>query len=249
MSASTGISSLSLLLLGLLGPCAPSAATLEAPAEPSRPGPSASVETPRERAQQQTQTVHTFMRHHARDAEELRRAVIAGRFDRIHRVSAAMASDAWSANLRPEYVPHVTALRRAASAALDARSTQAAGAALGALGSACAACHLEHGGPSAAASSEGALTGGVGTMAVHATAEQAMWDGLFRPSAASWKRGAELLASAPELDSDNEDVAALGSRLRDAALVAASDGPQGERYGRILANCSSCHRRLSIEPH
>jgi len=248
MSASTGLSSLS-LLFGLLGSCAPSVATLDAPAETSRPGAPAAVETPHERAKQQTETVHTFMRHHARDAEELRRAVIAGRFDLIHRVAAAMASDAWSANLRPDYVPHVTALRRAAGAAFDARSTQAAGAALGELGSACAACHLEHGGPPASASAEGALTGGVGTMAVHAAAEQAMWDGLFRPSAASWKRGAELLASAPELDSDNEDIAALGSRLRDAALVAASGSPQGERYGRILANCSSCHRRFSIEPH
>jgi cytochrome c553 len=208
-----------------------------------------SVEVPRELPRQQTPSARTFMRDHSRDADEMRRAVIAGRFDLIHRVSAVMASDAWSANLRPDYVPHVTALRNAAAAALDARSMHAAGTALGALGAACAACHREHGGPPVSAGAEEALTGGGGTMAIHAAAEQALWEGLFTPSGASWKRGAALLASAPELVSNIEDIAVLGNHLRDLARDAAAGPPRGDRYGSILATCSSCHRRFSIEPH
>jgi cytochrome c556 len=187
------------------------------------------------------------MRDHAGEANEMRRAVIAGRFDLIHRVSAVMASDAWSANLRPDYLPHVTAVRHAASAALDARSMQAAGAALGELGAACASCHREQGGPPPPAS-VGPLVNGVGTMAIHAAAEQALWEGLFTPSEASWKRGAGRLTEAPELASDIEDVNALGRQLRDLALEAAGAAPHADLYGSIMATCSTCHRRLSIEP-
>jgi cytochrome c556 len=234
------------LLLTLLGPCSEPAASPDVSTEKPLVR---SSEAPRELPQQQTPTAGTFMSDHAREAAALRRAVIAGRFDLIHRVSAVIASDTWSSNLRPDYVPHVTALRRAAGAALDARSTQAAGAALGELGAACSACHREHGGPPVSTRSEGALTGGVGSMAIHGAAEQAMWEGLFTPSEASWKQGAELLASAPELASDKEDIAALGNHLRDLALDAARGSARGDRYGSIVATCSSCHRRFSIEPH
>jgi hypothetical protein len=188
------------------------------------------------------------MQGHAKEADEMRHAVIAGRFDLIHRVSAVMASDAWSAKLRPDYVPHITAVRQAASAALDSRSMQAAGAALGTLGAACADCHREQGGPPAPASDE-VLSDGAGAMAAHAGAERALWEGLFTPSEARWKRGAQRLAEAPELASDIEDVNALGGNLRDLALEAARGAPRADVYGRILATCSNCHRRLSIEPH
>jgi cytochrome c556 len=189
------------------------------------------------------------MRDHAREADEMRRAVISGRFDQLQRASAVIASDAWSSNLRPDYAPYLALVRQAAVAARDARSVHAAGAALGELGAACAGCHRAHGGPPLSGSAEGALTGGAGSMAVHAAAEQAMWEGLFTPSDPSWKRGAELMANAPELASDIEDIAVLGRRLRDLALDAATSSARGDRYGSIVATCSSCHRRFSIEPH
>jgi cytochrome c556 len=245
-------SALSLCLFAAaLGPCSepppPSAevATEAQPLAPNAPPPGA--QRPRELPQQQTQTAQAFMREHAKEAEELRRGVIAGRFDLIHRVSAVMASDAWSSNLRSDYLPHVTAVRRAASAALEARSMPAAGAALGELGVACAACHREHGGPREPENVE-PLADGVGTMALHAAAEQALWQGLYTPSEASWKRGAQRLAEAPELASDVEDVDALGRHLRDLAREAAGGAARPELYGSIMATCSTCHRRLSVEP-
>jgi cytochrome c556 len=233
------------LFIAALGPCsAPPPASSEVATQPLAPQ---TVEPARELPKQKTQTARAFMQDHAKEAQDLRRGVIAGRFDLIHRVSAVMADDAWSRNLRPDYLPHVTAVRHAARAALDARSMPAAGAALGELGAACAACHREHGGPAQPASSE-PLTNGVGTMAMHAAAEQALWEGLFTPSVASWKRGAERLAEAPELSSDVEDVAALGRQLRDLAQAAAASPARGDLYGSIMATCSTCHRRLSIEP-
>lgn len=187
------------------------------------------------------------MREHASEALDMRWAVIAGRFDRLHRAANIVASDAWSPHLRPDYLPHVTAVRNAANAALDARSTVAAGAALGELGVACAACHRENGGPPQPAAFE-TRSQGVGSMAAHAAAERALWEGLFTPSAASWKRGAETLAAAPELSSDVEDVAALGQRVRDLAREAATGEPRGDLYGSIMATCATCHRRLDVQP-
>jgi cytochrome c556 len=247
MTASFSVSSLC-LFVATLGPCSepeplpPLIGTEAAPLARRQ-----DEETPRELPQRQTQSTPAFMRDHARQAEELRNAVIAGRFDLIHRVSAVIASDAWSANLRPDYRPHVAAVQHAAGAALDARSVQSAAAALGKLGAACASCHLEQGGPPPPQSAE-PLSKGAGTMAIHAAAEQALWEGLFTPSEAAWKRGAERLAGAPELASDVEGVNELGRELNDLARAAAAGPPRADVYGSITATCSTCHRRLSIEP-
>jgi hypothetical protein len=86
-------------------------------------------------------------------------------------------------------------------------------------------------------------------MAIHAAAERALWEGLFTPSETAWKRGAERLAGAPELASDVEDVNALGRELSDLARAAAAGPPRADVYGSIMATCSTCHRRLNIEPH
>jgi len=248
MTATFSLSSLC-LFVATLGPCTEREApppVIGSEAAPLAPRPA--DEPPRELLQQQTQSTHAFMRDHAKQAEELRNAVIAGRFDLIHRVSAKLASDAWSVNLRPEYRPHVAAVQQAAGAALDARSVQAAGAALGKLGAACASCHLEQGGPPRPQDVE-LISKGVGTMAIHAAAEQALWEGLFTPSEAAWKRGAERLAGAPELASDVEDVNSLGRELNDLARAASAGPPRADAYGSITATCSTCHRRLSIETH
>jgi hypothetical protein len=250
MTANSSALSLCLLLTAL-GPCTePEPLTSLVGSETApRPGAPPDEESRRKLPQQQqTQTTTTFMRTHATEADEMRHAVIAGRFDLVHRVSAVMAGDAWSANLRPDYVPGVTAVRQAARAALDARSMQAAGEALGQLGAACASCHREQGGPPEPASVE-LPSDGVGAMAAHAGAERALWEGLFTPSEASWKRGAQRLTEAPELGSDIADINALGHQLRDLALEATGSAPRADMYGRILATCSTCHRRLSIETH
>lgn len=239
------------LFVAALGPCSepqpPTSTGGDDAPQSTQQAQQPAAPSPRERPQQATQTTRAFMRDHAKEAYELRRAVIAGRFDLIHRVSTVMAGDAWSPNLRPEYAPHVTAVRHAANAAVEARSMPAAGAALGELGAACASCHREHGGTPEPASAE-PVAAGVGTMAIHVAAEQALWEGLFMPSEAAWKRGAQRLAEAPELASDVEDVNALGRNLRDLALAAAGGTPRAEVYGSIMATCSTCHRRLSIEP-
>ncbi len=215
------------------------------PARSKEPAPVA--ERPRQLPPQQTRTTQSFMREHASDALDMRRAVIAGRLDQLHRSAAVVASDTWSPHLRPDYLPHVTAVRNAASTALDARSMNEAGAALGALGAACAGCHRDNGGPPQLTAID-ALPSGAGSMAAHVAAEHALWEGLVTPSPASWKRGAESMVAAPELASDVEDVAALAQQVRDLARQAAAGEPRGDEYGKIMATCANCHRRLDVQP-
>jgi cytochrome c556 len=243
MTSTTTLLSFCLAVAGV-GPCG---GTPPARHEVLTAEPREVAERPREVRQQQTPTTQTFMREHTSEALDMRWAVIAGRFDQLHRAAAIVASDAWSPHLRPDYLPHVTAVRNAANAALDARSTGAAGAALGELGVACASCHREKGGPPQLTAIE-TLPRGVGTMAAHVAAERALWEGLITPSAASWKRGAESLAGAPELASDVADVSALAQEVRDVARQAAAGEPRGDVYGKIMATCSTCHRRLDVRP-
>lgn len=232
------------LVIAGVGPCAEASPTRH---EVVTAAPLQGAEPPRQLARQQTPTTQTFMRQHTSEALDMRWAVIAGRFDQLHRAAGSIASDAWSPHLRPDYLPQVTAVRHAASSALDARSTGAAGAALGELGAACAGCHREKGGPPEPPATE-TLPRGVGIMAVHAAAEHALWDGLVTPSSASWKRGAEALAGAPELASDVEEVSALAQQVRDLARQAAAGEPRGDVYGKIMATCATCHRHLDVQP-
>lgn len=234
---------LSLLLLAGVSPCASPVRQEVATAQQ----PLQAAERPRQPLQQQTPTTQTFMREHASEAQEMRWAVIAGRFDQLHRAAATVASDAWSPHLRPDYLPHVSAVRKAAGLALDARSMGEAGSALGELGAACASCHADKGGPPQPAAAE-TLPRGVGGMATHAAAERALWEGLLTPSPARWKTGADSLAEAPELASDVEEISALAGQVRDLAGQAAAGPPRGDVYGKIMATCAACHRRLDVQP-
>jgi hypothetical protein len=244
MTSTTPLPSFCLVVAGA-GPC-----TGASPArhEALTAEPPEVAERPRQLPQQQTPTTQAFMREHASEALDMRWAVIAGRFDQLHRAAAIVTSNAWSPHLRPDYLPHVAAVRNAASKALDARSTGAAGAALGELGAACADCHSEKGGLPHPPVLE-TLPRGAGSMATHAAAERAMWEGLITPSAASWKRGAETLADAPEFASDVEEISALEQQVRDLARQAAAGEPRGEVFGVERDVRASIHSLGGLSAH
>jgi hypothetical protein len=241
--------SLGLILVGS-GPCTEPAplppelwtAERRSPPEPERDAPSP-------QAAQQTKTTRTFMHEHSSDAVNMRTGAMGGRLDDVHRAASNIADDPWSPRLRDDYRRHLEVTRRAARAALDATTIPAATSALGQLGAACAGCHEDVGGPR----STGVIAApalGDETMIAHAAAEEALWQGLFLPSEASWLRGARQLASAPALDSDVSEVSVLAHRARTLAHAAeaAPRAARGDIYGRILATCSACHSRLGVEP-
>jgi cytochrome c556 len=87
----------------------------------------------------------------------------------------------------------------------------------------------------------------------HAVASDELWAGLFGPSDAFWKRGADTLEGAPmrlveqegepmrnELGFDVERVRDLARRAR---LASAPERPA--IYGEFLAQCGTCHQQVA----
>jgi hypothetical protein len=239
--------SLGLLLTGS-GPCAEPAPLPRESWVADRPSPpEQDRDAPSPHAAQQTKTTPAFMHEHSIDAVNMRTTAIGGRLDTLHRAASNIARDEWSPHLRDDYRPHVEVVRRAARIALDATVIPAATSALGQLGSACGDCHEDVGGPPTTGVIAAPAIGDE-TMIAHAAAEEALWQGLFLPSDASWLRGARELASAPAIDSDVSEVSVLAHRARTLARSAegAPRAARGDIYGKILATCSACHSRLGV---
>lgn len=197
---------------------------------------------------QQTPTTKAYMRQHFDEAAVMRRAALAGQLEALKTAASGLAGDAWTANLRSDWKPHVGAVRAAAQAAHTATTLEAATGAMGALGEACAACHRDVGGPAASALSTPPPTSPERPMLEHAGAEERLWQGLAFPSDAAWSSGLEALKKAPALDSDVAEVAAVARRLDALVQRARQPGaPRGKLYGEIVTTCSSCHRLTGVE--
>jgi hypothetical protein len=246
MTLNTTVLSLVLLVAGS-GPCSRSSPTTGASGTTQAPAPEA-IEGKDESAKStnaiqggpQTLTADEFMRDHALEAYDMRKAVIAGQLDVLQRAAAHVASE-WTPHLRLNYPIYVNAVRSAARTVQASKSLPDAALALGEMGATCAACNRDVGGPAPSAADAASAPTGDG-MAAHGSAEQALWEGLLVPSDASWSRGARTLLEAPELDNDVEEVSLLARRTRNLAREAlAASNPRSEVYGRILASCSACH--------
>jgi mono/diheme cytochrome c family protein len=88
-------------------------------------------------------------------------------------------------------------------------------------------------------------------MHVQLWAIEQLWQGLIGPSDAAWQSGAGSLQEGsghPRLPRAQrvrlERVRALGGE----AGSAASGADRGRIYGRILAECGSCHASTGVDP-
>ena len=193
------------------------------------------------------------MRRHSEAANDMRKAAIAGQLADFKRAAAIIDSDGWTSPLRADPGAHVERVRRAARSAAASTALPEATSALGVIAAACSKCHEDVGGPRiteiVSAPAEWARNGDE-AMIVHGAAEVALWQGLVFPSNDGWSIGARMLATAPELDSDVEEVSALAHRTvrlaRDAVEVPRD--ARAEHYGRILATCAGCHSKLGVKP-
>lgn len=137
------------------------------------------------------------------------------------------------------------------SAAADLES---AGAAFARLAGTCGACHAAAG--ATWAWDEVPVPDGADLterMRRHAWASERLWEALLTRDAERFERAAEILAEAPlsgESPPDEERPVGLREiedRLRAAARDGAAARSMDERvaaYGRIVATCGECHRRI-----
>lgn len=185
--------------------------------------------------------------------------VIQGRLDQARAAFERVA--------RSDSIPRLPAVARPYEDRLRARALEGAGAvdlpaaarATAAAGRACGECHrvLALGPRFASAAgweSEGRPVSDA--MRRHLWGADRMWYGLIGPSDSAWRAGARALAEPSTYDdlfnrrSDRgQAMRSLADRVREAGrLAAAEDGPdrRAERYGEILATCSTCHATAGV---
>lgn len=194
----------------------------------------------------QTLTAAARMREHFREADVMRRGLIAGDLQLVQRTSNEMAADEWSSRLKPTWQPYVATMRAAASSIAQSQDLVAASEGFATLAGTCAQCHLSLDASKAPPVSP-APQEPTNSMRAHAEASELMWWGLSAPSDETWRTGAQQLARV-QLASDVTSVAALQARLVGLA-ESASAAPTSERphlYAKTLQTCAGCHRHVGL---
>lgn len=193
---------------------------------------------------------------HFAAASDLQVAIADGRLVDARDAARSLASEEVS---DPRWQPHMPQLRAAATSIAEAGDLAAAGRQLGKLGAACGTCH-------AALAADVGLTseplprddGSLASqMRRHAWAAGQLWEGLVGPSDASWRAGAQELATA-RLDlvetvheKPNAEVFELAEELRGDAARAAETSDREARaavYADMMTACVGCHQITRPHP-
>jgi cytochrome c553 len=202
------------------------------------------------------------MRDHFSAATQARDAIVRGRLEHAEAPLTWLGQHAAAKDMPATWRPHVERMQSAARQAKDEGTLAAAAQAIAVTAAQCGACHeLVHRGPEfrSAASADTHQPSAAATpraelrerMHDHAAAIERLWHGLVGPSDAAWREGGERLGRAhghppvpPAQRARLERVRALGEQAR----AVTSDGDRTATYGRILAECGSCHARAGLDP-
>lgn len=215
---------------------APADAAAEAAEAPPEEGTSG---TPRER----------LMRAHFKETALIRKAVIDGALEAAVSPAADLKNMKGLGTIQKGWKPSLDALGNAAQRFGQSPDLPAAAAAIADIGVACGTCHKSGGGPKvnveAAPTPDKSLAS---QMKRHAWAAERLWEGLYVPSDAAWKAGADALAAEkfPEevLKKGGVHARSAATRFGTLAPTLAAQKTAGERakvYAAVLETCSSCH--------
>jgi len=190
------------------------------------------------------------MRAHFKEAALIRAAVINGAIADAVGPADALSKNEGLGKIDPGWQSSIDVLEYAAKRIQHSSDIPAVATAVSDIGIACGACHKAAGGPkikpdAAPATTDTSLTA---RMRRHVWATDRLWEGIFVPSDASWKAGAEALTADPFPKEvlDKGDVHARSAAARFKSLVptiAAKKTPQerGQVYASLLETCSACH--------
>lgn len=216
-------------------PEAPPAPTASASAAPEEPPPG----SPKEK----------LMRGHFKEAEQIRAALIRGKVAATAAPADALTNlDALSKN-EQKSAP-AKAMQTAAKSIRQSVDVPGAAAAFADLGVACGKCHRKGAGPKLQTGEPPKADSSLKSrMQQHAWATERLWEGLYVPSDAAWKTGAELLlknATFPEEVLKKNGVHARSSaeqlkQLIDKAGEQKAPEDRAKLYASLLATCAACH--------
>ncbi|MGZ5967876.1 MAG: hypothetical protein ACXWP4_09425, partial [Polyangiales bacterium] len=197
-----------------------------------------------------------FVEHFARTLS-MRDAVIHGELEKARHDARALAAHDIPQNFPERWKPFIDELRAGAKAGAEADTLERAGVAVARIASTCGDCHRVLGGPTFDVGEPPKATEGTkAQMARHAWGIDRLWLGLIQPSDAAWKKGSEVLATAPlgpghEADAQSTEVLAqrvhalgeLGQTLVGQAVPPApANAPRRiDTYGQLVSTCAACH--------
>ncbi|MBI3205786.1 MAG: hypothetical protein HYZ29_29895 [Myxococcales bacterium] len=230
---------------------APTASATAAPVAEPAPDAGASVkpEEPAPKEDTSGTARERLMRAHFKEVNALRKAVIDGAMSATIGPAETLGNTTALGTIPPKWQPSLDALSAAAKRFGQSPDLPAAAAAIADIGVACGSCHKTGGGPKVQVESPPAADKTVaGQMKRHAWATERMWDGLYGPSDAAWKAGADALSADPF---PKEVLAKGGVHARSAAsrftgLVPTMTGKKtpeerAKLYAELLETCSACH--------
>ena len=190
-----------------------------------------------------------LMRAHFKESAEIRKAVIDGALSATIAPAQALTEMKALGTVQGSWKPSLEALKSSAKRFSQSADLPAATSAIADVGVACGSCHKAGSGPkiqvAAPPQSDKTLDS---KMKRHAWASDRLWEGLYGPSDAAWKAGADALSGEtfPEEVLKKGGVHARSAAASFASLVpsASSKKKPEERaklYAALLETCSACH--------
>lgn len=204
--------------------------------------------------------IHQRMQENFIRADQLQKAIIAGDLEAAKRNGRWLATHMGTRGLPDAWIAHITAMRRAAQAVVDAPDIEGASRATAYVAGACGSCHLiQLGGrdlgaeplPRAGASKTELL------MKRHQWAVDRMWDAVVSGKESRWDEAVDLLErsalSPKDFDRPRAKPALTEytrrlSRIVERARGARAPDVRVKVLGDFLATCSGCHRALDAGP-
>lgn len=208
----------------------------------------------REQIVAEEQVIET-MGEHWTEAEQMREAVIAGDLDQVHALAASFQGRMPIAGLPADLAPLATALKSSIDAAAASTDPSAAGLAVGQMAAACGTCHT-------VAKVQPDLTiqlrpsktqDPAPEMVWHHVATGNLWASIVRHDDAQFREAVDQLAKAkfqPMGGSTlGDEMVALEGKVQGLAAEARDEAGlegRGEKLGRILGSCATCHQTVGV---
>jgi mono/diheme cytochrome c family protein len=197
--------------------------------------------------------VPAHMDDHFAKATEAHNALLRGDLEAAKEPAKWIAEHQEVAGLAASAAPAIDQMKKGARQVAEATDIAAAAQGAAAMAVACGQCHAASGAipPFPQAAPRAAKSEAGPHMIEHERALDLLYKGLIGPSARAWADGAKALKAAPlagaKLPQDplltKERLAAEAAvhALADQAAAATDFPTKTEVYGKLAANCASCH--------
>jgi cytochrome c553 len=189
------------------------------------------------------------MRSHFKEAAVVRLALIRSSLSDAVAPAEALSKMEGFGNVLPSWQTPIDALKAASLRISQSPDIPGAAAAMADIGVACGTCHRAAGGPKAEQGTPPAVGTSIASrMQRHVWATERLWEGLFVPTDASWKTGADALVRDPFpkelLDKGGVHAKSAAARFKSLVATAGAQKKLEDRaklYSTLLETCSACH--------